>query len=292
MSKIPQSKTSRAAISKVLEIEILFEDQDLLVINKPAGIVVNQAESVKTKTIQEWAAERIFGAEFKKENKKKWQNLVPADFDPQYGTPVEIFEQRQGIVHRLDKDTSGVLILAKNPGSLANLLAQFRKREIKKSYIALTHGKFRVERGRISAPLSRSRADRQKFAVDATGRKAVTEYRVVKFYKDLAPEGKELLQKEKKKLSLYQGFSLVECFPQTGRTHQLRVHLKHWKHPIVGDDKYVGKKRAKLDQKWCPRQFLHASQIQFMHPRTQEKLEIEAPLSQDLENALKLLVAD
>jgi 23S rRNA pseudouridine1911/1915/1917 synthase len=270
-----------------MNIEVIFEDQDILVINKPAGLVVNQADSVKESSLQDWLEKKLGGKTF-----KDWEGLVPDDFNGEFGTPEEIFKQRLGMVHRLDKDTSGVIITAKNPGSLVNILAQFQQRQVSKKYTCLSHGKFRVPRATINAPLGRMSADRQKFAVVSDGRPAVTDYEVVGYYPDFNDLGIEKLKKFKKKISVYQGFSLVNCWPKTGRTHQIRVHLKHWKHPLVGDNKYVGKKRTKLDAIWCSRQFLHAAEIEFTHPRSGEKVSFSAELAVDLKEVLKLLESD
>lgn len=267
-----------------MNIEVIFEDQDILIINKPAGLVVNQADTVKEFSFQDWLGERLA-----KEDFAEWQELVPADFNPEFGTPEEIFKQRLGMVHRLDKNTSGVMVAAKNPGALVNLLAQFRQRQVSKKYTCLTHNKFRVPTATISAPLGRMGADRQKFAVIAQGRPAETKYLAKEFFAGLNDRGKEKLGKLKKKGSVYQGFSLVECWPKTGRTHQIRVHMKHWKHPLVGDSKYVGKKRAKLDATWCPRQFLHATELKFTHPRSGKKVSFVAEMATDLKAVLKLL---
>jgi 23S rRNA pseudouridine1911/1915/1917 synthase len=267
-----------------MNIQVIFEDQDLLVINKPAGVVVNEAESVVGETIQGWLVPQL-----QPQSLEMWQDLVPVDFDDSFGTSQEIFTQRQGIVHRLDKDTSGVMVMAKNPGALVNLLAQFKKRQTQKKYLCLAHGKFRIPVGNISAPLGRMSADRQKFAVVADGRAAETKYEVKEFYVGLNDEGMKKLSQFKKKIGVYQGFSLVECWPKTGRTHQIRVHMKHWKHPLVGDDKYVGKKRAKLDKLWCVRQFLHAAELELAHPRSGEVMKFKAELSDDLQAALALL---
>jgi 23S rRNA pseudouridine1911/1915/1917 synthase len=267
-----------------MDIEIIHQDQDILVINKPAGIVVNKAKSVREPTVQDWVSNQLSDIQ-----ESQWQELVPTKFDDQYGAPVEIFNQRQGLAHRLDKDTSGVMVWAKNPGSLVNLMHQFKQHQVKKKYTCLTHGKFRIPEGTISAPLGRARVDRQKFAVVSEGREAVTEYQVAQYYPGFSEQGRQELEQIKKKLSLYQGFSLVDCWPKTGRTHQIRVHMKHWLHPLVGDDKYVGKRRAKLDKMWCPRQFLHAARLEFVHPRTQKEVNFTADLTQDLEQVLKFL---
>ena len=267
-----------------MKIEVIFEDQDILVINKPAGLVVNRADSVKEESLQDWLAEKV-----QKNFAPDWEQLMQTDFNDQFGTAEEIFKERLGLVHRLDKDTSGVLVTAKNPGSLVNLLAQFRQRTVTKKYTCLAHGKFRVPQGTIRAPLGRARVDRHKFAVTPAGRPAVTEYKVAEYYPNLNELGIEKLHQFAKKLHVYQGFSLVSCWPKTGRTHQSRVHLKHWSHPLVGDSKYVGKRRAKLDEVWCPRQFLHASSIELTHPRTNKKISFEAELAGDLKEALSFV---
>lgn len=267
-----------------MDINIIYEDQDIWIIDKPAGLVANQAETVSEPTLQDWLKQRLVDVE-----EVDWSELVPPNFNDSYGTPKEVFVQRLGLVHRLDKDTSGVLVAAKNPGALVNLLDQFRQRQTSKKYICLTHNKFRVPQGIIRAPLGRARTDRQKFAVISSGRSAVTEYRVVDYYSGLNKQGLRKLEKFKKKISIYQGFSLVHCWPKTGRTHQVRVHMKHWKNPLVGDSKYVGKRRAKLDAVWCPRQFLHAAELKFTHPRTNEKVSFEVELAGDLKKVLGLL---
>lgn len=278
-----------------MEIEIIYQDQDLMAINKPAGVIVNEATTASDETIQSWFWQKIGAG--KDVRPSDYQGLIPPDFNQSFGTPEEIFGQRQGLVHRLDKETSGVLLLAKNPGSLVNLLSQFKKRQTKKKYLCLVHGKFGIESDTISAPLARSSQNRQKFAVKIEGREAVTSYKVLDYFPKLdleklaqnttiTPEDIKLLKKNK---SSYQGFSLVECWPKTGRTHQIRVHMAHIKHPLVGDKSYVGKKRQKLDPIWCERHFLHASQITFTHPRSGQEMTLEADLSPDLNRVLTLL---
>jgi 23S rRNA pseudouridine1911/1915/1917 synthase len=273
------------------QIQILFEDEDILLIAKPAGMVTNRAKSVEGGTLQDWFAEHQAGKVFPDD----WQSTLPDDFSLEYGSPEEIYEERQGMVHRLDKDTSGVMIFAKHPGSLINLLTQFGQHQVQKEYLALTHGKFRVERGTLNIPLARSQTNRQKFAADIEGRKAITQYQVEQTFTGLnwsALEEKvgENLKVIRDSQRLYeQGFSLVRCLPKTGRTHQIRVHLAHERHPIVGDIKYVGRKRAKVDPLWCPRQFLHAASLEFTHPRTKEKMKFETALPEDLLATIHLL---
>ncbi len=263
-----------------MSIPIIFQDQDLLVVNKPPGLVVNNAATVQEdQTVQSLLAAKLEVEQQAECNQTDWQKLVPADFDDQYGTPLEIFNRRQGMVHRLDKDTSGALLWGKNPGSLVNLLQQFKQRQVQKKYLALVHGQFKVETAVINAPINRSQQDRQKFKVAINGRPAVTYYRVLQVFK---PEQLQLPVKVRQEPSYQQGFSLVECFPKTGRTHQLRVHLAHLNHPLVADADYGGKKRSNLDQAWCPRQFLHASWIKLTHPRSGEMVEFTVPLADDL----------
>lgn len=231
-------------------IKILFEDDQLMVIDKPAGITVNRADTVGERTVQDWI------------DKRKKLNTSPFTF---YLLPSS-FIARSGIVHRLDKETSGCLIIAKIPEAFAELQRQFKSREVKKEYLALVHGRVEPKQGTIRVPLSRSRFDRQKFAVSASGRPAETSYQVIRALSNSS-------------------FSLLRLFPLTGRTHQIRVHLKYFGHPIVADEKYGGK-RAVEDRKWCPRLFLHAAKITFAHPLSGKLLSIEAPHPLDLAKLL------
>lgn len=274
-----------------MNFPILYEDQDIVVINKPPGVVVNRATSVKQATVQDWFVEHYAQLPFPDD----WSSMLPADFDDSFGQPLDIWQERQGLVHRLDKDTSGVLLLAKHPGSLIHLLAQFKQRHTHKSYLALVHGHITPANGQIKAPLVRSPHHRLKFMVQSDGREAVTDYVVQQSYgglsdATLAQITDQTHSKLKKVQELYAaGFSLVALQPQTGRTHQIRVHLSAAHHPLVADHLYSGKKRAKYDQIWCQRQFLHASQLEFTHPRTREKMSVPASLSDDLERVLELL---
>lgn len=275
------------------EPEILYQDDDVWVVHKPAGWVVNSAETTTSPTIQWWW-----------QNQRPtlwvndWSTQVPADFDTGYGSPEAIFADRAGIVHRLDKETSGVLVLACHPGSLVNLLAQFKKRTTLKKYLALVHGKFQVPEAVIDAPVGRAHRDRKVFAVRVDGRTAQTKYSVLQTYQGVdavrlfaeVPEGERgSLTSFIKRFSIYQGFSLVQCEPLTGRTHQIRVHMAHIHHPLVGDVTYLGRNRAKLDPIWCPRHFLHAAEIQVRHPRTGATLSVKAELPGDLAHALQSL---
>jgi 23S rRNA pseudouridine1911/1915/1917 synthase len=285
-----KAKMNENNTTHLLQPSIVWEDDDLLLLSKPAGWVVNQAETTTAPTIQAWMAERLserVAAE------STWKPLVPADFADDFGDPESIFRLRQGMVHRLDKDTSGVLIWAKNPGSLVNLLKQFKERLTQKEYQCLVHGRFRVKEDTIELPIGRSAQKRLQFDVTPTGRPASTAYQVLAEYGglDLAKlrEAQIEVKNAAKQLRLYQGFTLLSCQPKTGRTHQIRVHMKAITHPLVGDLLYVGKKRAVLDRLWCPRQFLHAANLTFTHPRTGERMTHSAPLPTDLLDVLKLL---
>lgn len=227
--------------------QIIYQDKQILVINKPAGMVANRAESVKTETVQDWV-----------------EGVVPLPKNVD-----EIFKSRSGLAHRLDKDTSGVMLIAKTPEALMELMRQFKDREVEKTYLALVHGKLDPKEGNITLPLGRMQGGRHKFGVDLSGKVSKTSYKVKKHY---------------------QGYSLVELYPKTGRTHQIRVVLKHLGHPIVGDTKYVGRKRAKTDSLWCKRQFLHAAKITFAHPKTKKRVTFEAELAEDLKTAKKKLI--
>ncbi len=280
-----------------MTIPVLFEDNDIVVFNKPAGIVVNESETMPGKTMQSMQRDVLNFALPAEE----WFPLVPAHFSLEYGSPEEIFAERAGMVHRLDKDTSGVIIFAKNPGSLVNLLAQFREREVQKEYTALVHGTLKQEKDTIKLPIGRSTADRQRFQVTLEGRPAETEISVVGRYVLPADVIQELVLKHgfargrteaqmKKHYESYGDFTLVRCAPKTGRTHQIRVHCSFLQHPLVSDYMYGGK-RVQTDLTWCPRQFLHAASLNVTHPRTGEQLTFEAPLTADLAAALSLLTA-
>lgn len=284
-----------------MQPEILFEDTDLLVLSKPAGVVVNEAQTLSEPTLQQWARQHL--EEWATEGLQEsvgWQALVPANFDENYGSPEEVFTVRAGMVHRIDRETSGVLVWAKNPGSLVNLLAQFKNRTVQKTYQAVVHGFVQPKMGEITAPIGRIPWKRGLFGVLASGRPAVTEYQVVQ---TLTLDTQELVSRAKAS-GLFKGqsvdqvaanqgdyfqYSLVQCYPKTGRTHQIRVHFQHLKHPLVGDVLYQGNKRQKLDALWCPRHFLHAATLKLTHPRSGEVMEFAAPLPPDLETALSLL---
>jgi 23S rRNA pseudouridine1911/1915/1917 synthase len=224
-----------------MDIPVLFEDDTMLAVNKPPGIVVNRAESVKEETVQDWV-EKIY----------------------------HIFiENRAGIVHRIDKETSGILLIAKTPTAFTQLQRQFKERVIYKTYLAIVHGALVPETGEIRAPVARLPWNRERFGIVPGGKESVTNYKVVKQFE--RAEGKQPVK-----------FSLVELYPETGRTHQIRVHLKYINHPIVGDYLYAGRKTARDDRTWAPRVMLHAWKLTCTHPVTGKTLAIEAPIPDDM----------
>lgn len=233
----------------MLEPKIIFEDDYILVVNKPSGLVVNRAETVRKKTLQDWAEEKIKG-----------------------------FIKRSGIVHRLDKDTSGVMVIAKTPQAFVDLQKQFKERKVVKKYLALVHGKVEPRRGDIKMPLGRKLSDRKKFTVRLRGKQGVTYYQVIDYLNLFYLICDRVLDKKKIGQNKQEWFSLLEVQPKTGRTHQIRVHLAHIGHPIVSDPIYLGRKRLKEDKKWCPRLFLHAAYLGFYHPKTKKRMGFEAKL--------------
>ncbi len=237
-----------------MEPKVVFEDDSLLVLDKPAGMVVNRAETTKKeKTIQDWLEEKL-----------KFGNLKKKFF----GYPD--FLNRSGIVHRLDKETSGLLLVAKTPEAFANLQRQFKERKVKKKYLALVHGKVEPKEGEISLPVGRLPWDREKFGVVPGGKKAKTRYKVLKYF--LRPDlGKD-----------QPFFTLLELSPETGRTHQIRVHLKYLNYPLVADQKYGGRKISREDRKWCQRLFLHAFYLGFYHPENGKFIEFSTDIPSDL----------
>lgn len=296
----------------MLDLPILYEDEDLLVVNKPAGVVVNRAQTQTGETIQDWWLERFSPAylqeQLRVENKAKWQSLLPTAWQANFGSVEEIWRERLGVVHRLDKDTSGVLVLAKNPGALINLLWQFKQRQTTKKYAALVHGQMTLQMGKINTPLARAKRNRLRFAIDPEGKAAETWYQVrqnfagqtavAKLLKQILylqqqnqPELQKLNKQTIKKITnTYQaGFSLLELVPATGRTHQIRVHMASLQHPLVGDQLYSGKNRSQLDSYWCPRQFLHAAELTLQHPRQRQSLTTSAALAAELQTVLSYL---
>jgi len=234
-----------------IEIPILFEDNDLVVINKPPGLVVNNAESVKGETVQDWAQSHL---------------VFQLSDNPEENSE---FASRAGIVHRIDKETSGILLIAKNLQSFYALQAQFKERGVEKTYLAIVHGKPPKE-GDINAPVGRLPWNRERFGVVAGGKESITHYLVVNSF---SKDNQEL--------------SLVEVHPKTGRTHQIRVHFKYLGYPLLGDYLYAGRKTSRDDREWASRVMLHAWKIEFDHPSTQAHLAFEAPMPDDMKSIVQ-----
>ncbi len=242
---------------EAISLDIVYEDVDLLVVNKPAGMVVHPAYGHRTGTLV---------------------NAVLAHC-PEIADVGETL--RSGIVHRLDKETSGLIIVAKNDAAHQHLLRQFKRREVKKVYLALVEGHLEPARGLIEAPIGRDPRRRKRMAVvkaEQGGRKARTEYRVVEYFA-LQAGGMSRL------------YTLVEAQPVTGRTHQVRVHFAFIGHPLVGDPVY-GFRKQRLAGYGLPllgRQFLHAQSLGFHLPHSNQYVEFRAELPADLGEVLERL---
>ena len=231
-----------------IPIEVIHEDEDLIVVNKPAGIVVHPGAGAKTGTLANALAFHF-------------QNLSTAG-----GVA------RPGIVHRLDKDTSGLLLVAKTEQAHENLSDQFRAREVFKSYVALVHGQLERDRGEIDEPIARDPRHRTRMAIVRNGRSALSIYRA----------------RER-----FDRFTLTDVELKTGRTHQIRVHLAWIKHPVVGDETYgsgrdntVANPRIRGQIARLGRQFLHAEKLGFIHPKSGERLNFTSPLPSELQKVL------
>lgn len=234
--------------------KIIFEDDSIIVLDKPSGWIVNEAQTTNNQLVLQSWLKRNFDYSLSKSR-----------------------EERSGIVHRLDKETSGVLVVAKTPSAFEDLQRQFKERKVQKTYIALVHGRVEPKVGEIKAPVGRLPWRRDRFGILPGGREATTSYKVLSYY-SLITNHESL-------------FTLLELYPKTGRTHQIRIHLKYLGHPIVGDEFYAGRKTARADRKWCPRLFLHARGISFLHPETTKRVEYNVDLPKDLRETLKTLHA-
>jgi len=250
----PPRETSLA--SENLPLEILFEDDDCIVVNKAPGMVVHPAAGQQTGTLVNALLHRC----------------------PQ----IEGIggERRPGIVHRLDKDTSGVMIVAKNAGAFRELAQQFIDRTVKKEYLAIVWGKLKPERGTIDRPIGRHRSDRKKMSslrAGARRREALTAWRVEEYLCMRSADGKS-----------FSDLTLVRVIPRTGRTHQIRVHFADLGYPIAGDRVYGGRRNRHHGSDYGPdpfsRQALHAEKLVIRHPATRQIMEFYAPLPQDMEN--------
>jgi 23S rRNA pseudouridine1911/1915/1917 synthase len=252
-----------------MDIPILFEDDTLVVVNKPPGIVVNRAQSVKDQTVQDWAHTYLH---------IEAPAVVPKAVINDDGSVIRDIEaefaSRAGIVHRIDKETSGCLVIAKTASAFDHLQRQFKERTIQKAYLAIVHGEVAPEKGEVRAPVGRLPWSPDHFGILPGGKEAVTEYFVHRSW--MRAVGK-----------LRDPFSLIELHPLTGRTHQIRVHMKHINHPLLADYLYAGRKVARADRLWAPRIMLHAWKIQFLHPTTGSTLALEAPIPDDMESIMQ-----
>lgn len=232
-----------------MEPKIVFEDEYLMVLEKPAGWIVNEAETTKGQLVlQSWLDKLDYPLAKSK-------------------------EYRSGIVHRLDKETSGLMLVAKTKEAFEGLQRAFKERKVHKTYTALVHGSVMPKEGSVEAPVGRLPWRRDRFGVLPGGRNAETQYTVNNIL--YRGEGKDK-----------ESFGLMELNPKTGRTHQIRIHLKYLGHPIVADEFYAGRKTARNDRKWCPRLFLHASEISFDHPINRRNMAFKSDLPEDLKESL------
>jgi len=254
------------AIAEEIPLDIVYEDDDLAVINKPAGMKVHAGA----------------GPTDDERNRGTLVNALLHHFVSLSGVGGEL---RPGIVHRLDKETSGLIVVAKNDEAHRKLAAQFARREVKKTYVALVHGWVKAERGTISKSISRDPVRRIRMTTRISGgREAITHYRVVRRVD-----------------SSFGKFSLLEVKIDTGRTHQIRVHMASLGHGVVGDALYGApreihatsekKKRTRLvaDPLSLPRNFLHSAELELQHPRTGERIALKSALPVELESFLAKL---
>ncbi|MCP9333637.1 RluA family pseudouridine synthase [Lentilactobacillus hilgardii] len=221
-----------------MPLDIVYEDEDVIVVNKPQGMVVHPSAGHPNHT------------------------LVNALL---FHSPLSSIngEYRPGIVHRIDKDTSGLLMVAKNDMAHKALSKQLKAKKNLRKYVALVHGRIKEDSGVIKAPIGRSPKDRKKQAIVADGRPAITHFEVMERFED---------------------YTLIDCRLETGRTHQIRVHMQYIGHPIVGDPLYGPKKTIKGHG-----QFLHAQELGFEHPRTHKLMIFSAPIPEIFEKTLRTL---
>jgi 23S rRNA pseudouridine1911/1915/1917 synthase len=240
---VPPPSEPRELIPENIPIEVLYEDSDLIVVNKPAGLVVHPAVGHYCGTLV---------------NALLYHCRDLAGIGG---------ETRPGLVHRLDKDTTGALVVAKNELAMKKLANQFKKRTVHKEYLAIVHGTPKPASGRIETLIGRSAHDRKKMSVKpaSNGRIAISRYEVVERFKKA---------------------SLVRVTLETGRTHQIRVHMAHIGHPVIGDRQYGESPRHLNLQIEVGRQMLHAELLSFLHPGQHKRVEFRAPLPEDMKNLL------
>ena len=248
-----------------IALDIVYEDAHLAVINKPSGMIVHPGAGVSGGTLANAIAYK-----FKIQNSKF---KIDENLDEQ--SKIQNLKSKIGIVHRLDKDTSGLIVVAKTQEILEALSEQFRARSVFKSYVALVHGEMEANSGTIDQPIAREKHNRTKMGVRAHGRNALSLWKVKK---------------------RFEKFTLVAVEIKTGRTHQIRVHLAHLNHPVVGDetynagrDKTIANLEIRQEVQNLNRFFLHAEKLSFTHPKTQERLNFTAALPPELTDFLELL---
>ncbi len=226
---IPELETKKLDLEACdLGLEIVYEDDDVAVVNKPKGLVVHPSLTSSEPTL-------VNGLLYELDDLSSINGV-----------------ERPGIVHRIDKDTTGLLMIAKNDNASKSLTEQLKNHSCNRTYHALVYGVINEDKGRINAPIGRSKEDRKKMAVIKDGKEAITNFKVLKRFKD---------------------FTYIECKLETGRTHQIRVHLEYIGHPLVGDKTY-GRRKVIGDQG----QFLHAKTIGFVHPTTGKWMEFDSEI--------------
>lgn len=254
----------------MLVIPILYEDDDVLAVNKPAGLVVHADGKTDEPTLVDWILER-------------YPNIKDVGEPMRLMTPDDKLEiiYRPGIVHRLDRETSGVLVIAKHQSAFLFLKKQFQGRETEKTYRAFVYGELKNDSGVIDRPIARSTGDFRKWSatrgVRGKEREAVTEYRVLARFQELALESKGYPWKDP------DFFSFLEIKPKTGRTHQIRVHLKAINHPVVCDKLYASRRDCALG---FNRLALHAFSLKFKLLNGKDVV-VEAPYPEDFKKAIK-----
>ncbi len=246
-----------------IPLDIVYEDDIIAVVNKPAGMVVHPGAGISSGTLA-----NALAFHFGMENKDlEFENVSSEQ------TKIQKLKSKIGMVHRLDKDTSGLMVVAKNELTQEKLSEQFRKRKVFKSYVALVHGEIRHESGKVEEPIARDKFNRLKMAIDKNGRTALSLWKVRR---------------------RYEKFTLLDVVIKSGRTHQIRVHLAFLNHPIVGDGNYnegrdntISDTEIRRAIQSFDRFFLHAEKLSFTHPKTGEKMDFTAPLPPELIDVLK-----
>lgn len=256
------------------KLAIIFEDEQMLVLEKEAGLVVNRSETIKEETLQDQLSEYF-----------------------RLGNDLGL-GSRAGIVHRLDRETSGLLIVAKTQKAFDNLQSQFKARTVKKEYLALVHGHLTNEGGSITGGIGRI-GKFGKFGIARGGRESKTDFEVIGRFKFKSNEFEKLIsensiKKPQARYLINQAtlYTYLKLLPRTGRTHQVRVHVKSIGHPVVSDLIYAPRKLLKFELLWCPRLFLHASILEITHPKTKARKEFKSDLPKDLKDAISNLTID